>query len=138
MSRSDMLSDVLTRIRNAQKVGDPFVVAPSSNFVKDVLAVMKSEGYIKSFAEFLDTDDKSSKNGIIKLKIDLKYYEGEPVIEEVKRVSKPGKRVYSNIKDLKAKYGGLATIVLSTSKGVISDVDAKKMKVGGEVLFYVF
>jgi len=132
MALNDLISDVLTRVRNSQKAGHSYVVTPSSNAVKSVLDVMVREGYIKSYEEF------ELRTGINNLKIDLKYFEGEPVIKELKRVSKPGRRVYTSIKRLSRVFGGLGISVLSTPKGMLSDEEARLQQVGGEVVCTVF
>jgi len=132
MSRSDLLADVLTRIRNGQRASHEFVIAPSSKLVKSVLAVMLDEGYIKSYEEYTE------RAGVHMLKIDLKYHKGLPVIEEISKVSKPGRRFYSKIDDLQQMYGGLGVMIVSTSKGVISDANARRLGVGGEVLCKLF
>lgn len=132
MSKSDIVSDVLTRIRNAQRAGHAFVVTDSSKFVKSILSVMIREGYINEFQEF------ASDPHVSKLKISLKYHKNHPVIEEIKRVSKPGLRVYSSINKLKKVYGGLGVAIISTSKGVMSDTEARSIGLGGEVICQVF
>ncbi len=132
MSNVVLLSDVLTRVRNGQKAGHPFVVSSTSKFITSVLEVIKSGGYIKGYEEF------EERKGVKRVKIDLRYYKGLPVIQEMSMVSKPGRRVYSSIESLGKIYGGLGIFVLSTSKGVISDVEARSLKVGGEVLCQVF
>jgi len=132
MSMSDPLGDMLTRIRNGQRAGMSSIVSPASKLRANVLDVLQSEGYIRgySFAEL--------RNGISELTIELKYYEGEPVIREIQRVSRPGQRVYSKINDLGKVYDGLGVAILSTPKGVLSDHDARTQNVGGEVLCRVF
>lgn len=132
MALNDLISDVLTRVRNGQKAGHSYVVAPSSNAVKSVIDVMVREGYLKGYEEF------ELRAGINNLKIDLKYYEGEPVIKEVKRVSKPGRRVYASIKKLPKVFGGLGISVLSTPRGMLSDEEARTHQVGGEIVCTVF
>lgn len=132
MSKSDLLADVLTRIRNGQKANHAFVIAHSSKLVRNVLSVMLEEGYIEGFEEFTESA------GINMLKIDLKYYRGKPVIEELQKVSKPGRKVYSAISGLEKMYGGLGVVIVSTSKGVMSDAAARRMGIGGEVLCKVF
>ena len=132
MSRSDLLADVLTRIRNGQRARHAFVTAPSSNMVKGVLDVMLEEGYIASYEEF------NERVGVNMLKIDLKYHKGTPVIEEISKISKPGRRLYSKVSDMKQMYSGLGTIIVSTSKGIVSDATAKKLGVGGELLCKLF
>jgi len=132
MSRSDLLADVLTRIRNGQKANHAFVIAPSSKLVKNVLSVMLEEGYIGAFEEFVE------RPGVNMLKIDLKYYRGNSVIEELSKVSKSGRRVYSGIDKLQKMYGGLGVVIVSTSKGVMSDAEARKIGLGGEVICKIF
>lgn len=132
MSMSDPLGDMLTRIRNAQSRKLTSVITPASNLRANVLEVLVKEGYIRSY------ERKEAQPGISEIKIELKYHEGEPVIRRIKRVSKPGRRVYSKIKDLPRPYNGLGIAVLSTPRGVMSDVDAREANVGGEVLCQVF
>ena len=121
MSMSDTLGDMLTRIRNGQSTKMKMVDAPASRFRKNVLEVLKREGYIRNFFE-----------------IELKYFEGRPVISEIKRVSKPGRRVYSSIKNLQKTYNGLGISILSTPRGVLSDNEAREANVGGEILCTVY
>lgn len=133
MSCSDLLADVLTRIRNGQMARHAFVIAPSSNLIKAVMAVLKQEGYVRACAEF------EPRKGVKNLKIDLKYSaNGEPVITEIQRVSTPGRRKYSSIRALDRSYNGLGVQIVSTSKGVLSDNDARLANVGGEVLCRVY
>ena len=132
MSMSDPLGDMLTRIRNGQQARKSSVVAPASKLRANVLAVLEREGYIRGFEKF------NVRPGIDELRIDLKYFEGEPVIKEISRVSKPGRRVYSKIKDLPKVYQGLGISILSTPRGVMSDHEARSSNVGGEVLCKVF
>jgi small subunit ribosomal protein S8 len=131
MSVSDPLGDLLTRIRNAQHRRLPKVTSPASNLRTNVLEVLRKEGYIRGFMQ-------TEVEGFAELEIELKYHEGEPVIREIKRVSKPGRRVYSKIKDLHRPYNGLGIAVLSTPRGVMSDNEARAANVGGEVLCQVF
>lgn len=131
MSMNDLLSDMLTRIRNGQSARLASVNCRYSNLQSNVLEVLKKEGYI---ADFRRTEDAGHQG----LEIDLKYHEGAPVIQEIQRVSKPGRREYSAITDLKSFYNGLGTIILSTSKGVLADHEARQQNVGGEVLCSVF
>ena len=128
MSMSDTLGDMLTRIRNGQTTNKKIVDAPASRFRKNVLEVLKREGFIRNYEE------KVTKPGINFFEIELKYYNGKPVITEIKRVSKPGRRVYSSIKNLQKTYNGLGISILSTPRGVMSDNEAREAKVGGEVL----
>lgn len=132
MSMSDPLGDMLTRIRNGQTARKSIVSAPASRLRENVLEVLKREGYIRSFSS------AEVRPGISELKIELKYHEGAPVISEIHRVSTPGRRVYSGIKDLKRVYNGLGIAILSTPRGVLSDNEARVANVGGEVLCQVF
>lgn len=132
MTMSDPLGDMLTRIRNGQHAGKSAVAVPASKLRGNVLAVLEREGYIRGFSEV------QIRNGIKEFNVELKYDQGEPVIREISRVSKPGRRVYSNIKDLKRIYNGLGISVLTTPKGVMSDHEARQQNVGGEVLCQVF
>ncbi|MEM5517021.1 30S ribosomal protein S8 [Henriciella sp. AS95] len=131
MNISDPLGDLLTRIRNAQMRGMTKVVSPSSKLRIRVLDVLQSEGYIRGYTEV-------EKDGHNNVEIELKYYDGAPVISEIRRVSKPGRRVYSSVNDLPLVRNGLGISILSTSKGVISDAVARNENVGGEVLCRVF
>ena len=132
MSMNDPLGDMLTRIRNAQMRGRSTVRTPASKLRAWVLDVLKDEGYIRGYEKATDAA------GHPELEISLKYYEGTPVIRELKRVSKPGRRVYSKIKDLPRVYSGLGISILSTPQGVMSDNEARAANVGGEVLCRVF
>lgn len=132
MTMSDPLGDMLTRIRNAQQRGKTKVLAPASKFHATVLETLKREGYIRSFRLV------PTRPGMESLEIELKYHEGAPVIREIARVSKPGRRVYSKIKDLRRIYSGLGIAILSTPRGVMSDAEARAANVGGEVLCRVF
>ena len=132
MSMSDTLGDMLTRIRNGQTTNKKVVDAPASRFRKNVLEVLKREGFIRNFEE------KEMKPGINFFEIELKYYNGKPVISEIKRVSKPGRRVYSRALSIPKIQNGLGLAILSTSKGVMSDVEARKNNLGGEIICRVF
>ena len=132
MSMSDTLGDMLTSIRNGQTTNKKVVDAPASRFRKNVLEVLKREGFIRNFEE------KEMKPGINFFEIELKYYNGKPVITEIKRVSKPGRRVYSSIKNLQKTYSGLGISILSTPRGVMSDNEAREANVGGEVLCTIY
>jgi small subunit ribosomal protein S8 len=132
MSMSDPLGDMLTRIRNAQRSRHANCVAPASALRANVLDVLKREGFIRGFAS------EELRPGIRQLRIELKYNEGEPVIKEINRISRPGRRVYSKIKELPRIYGGLGISILSTPRGVMSDAEARAANVGGEVLCRVF
>ena len=129
---SDTLGDMLTRIRNGQTTNKKVVDAPASRFRKNVLEVLKREGFIRNFEE------KEMRPGINFFEIELKYYNGKPVITEIKRVSKPGRRVYSSIKNLQKTYNGLGISILSTPRGVMSDNEAREANVGGEILCTVY
>ena len=132
MTMSDPLGDMLTRIRNGQRAGDNAVNAPGSRLRANVLDVLKREGYIRDFSS------KELRPGLSELVIELKYADGAPVIREISRISKPGRRVYSKIKDLPRIYNGLGISILSTPRGVLSDQEARAANVGGEVLCRVF
>ena len=132
MAINDPVGDMLTRIRNAQNRKLATVVTPASNLRANVLEVLQKEGYIRGF------ERHEVSPGLAEIKIELKYHEGEPVIRTIKRVSKPGRRVYSKIKDLPRPFNGLGLAVLSTPRGVMSDNEAREANVGGEVLCQVF
>ncbi len=132
MSMSDPLGDMLTRIRNGQRARKESVLAPASKLRSNVLEVFKREGFIRGFTQH------EVRPGVNEIKIELKYHEGEPVIRELRRVSKPGRRIYSGIKDLPRVYNGLGISILSTPRGVLSDAEARAANVGGEVLCRVF
>ncbi|MCE3232118.1 MAG: rpsH [Rickettsiaceae bacterium] len=128
---TDPLADMLTRIRNGQQAKLFAVDSPCSTLRESVLEVLKREGYIKDFKKVVDGKKAS-------LKIELKYLDGEAVIKEIGRISKPGRRVYSKLADLKKVYNGLGVLIISTPKGVLSDYEARQQNVGGEELCYVF
>ena len=132
MSMSDPLGDMLTRIRNAQRARHAMCVAPGSRLRANVLDVLRREGFIRGFST------EALRPGVSQLRIELKYNEGEPVIKEIHRISKPGRRVYSRIKELPRVYAGLGVSILSTPRGVLSDAEARAANVGGEVLCRVF
>ena len=132
MSLSDPLGDLLTRIRNGQHANMTVVESPASKLRASVLEVLKREGYIRGYSA------EELRPGVAQLRIELKYAEGEPVIKEIHRVSKPGRRVYSKIKELQRVYAGLGISILSTPAGVMSDAEARAANVGGEVLCRVF
>ena len=132
MSTSDPLGDMLTRIRNGQRARQAIVASPASKIRANVLEVLKREGYIRGFSR------EDVRPGVRELRIELKYVDGEPVIREIARVSKPGRRIYSRIADLPRSYNGLGISILSTPRGVMSDNEARAAKVGGEVLCRVF
>ena len=128
MSMSDPLADMLTRIRNGQMARLLEVTSPASKLRANVLNVLKDEGYIRDFEQL------EVEVGKPELKIQLKYYDGKPVIKNIERVSCPGRRVYSGIKELPNVSSGLGIVILSTPQGVISDSRARELKVGGEIL----
>jgi len=131
MAISDPLGDMLTRIRNAQMRGMDKVVTPASKLRARVLEVLQGEGFIRGYAEI-------EKDGHKHIEIELKYFDGSPVISEIRRVSKPGRRVYSSKSDIPLVRNGLGISILSTSKGVMSDNTARNENVGGEILCRVF
>jgi small subunit ribosomal protein S8 len=132
MAVSDPLGDMLTRIRNAQRARHSTCMAPASKLRANVLDVLRREGFIRGFTA------EELRPGVSQLRIELKYNEGEPVIKEISRISKPGRRVYSKIKELPRVYAGLGVSILSTPRGVMSDAEARAANVGGEVLCRVF
>ncbi len=132
MSFSDPLGDMLARIRNAQMRGRSTVNAPASKLRAWVLDVLVKEGYIRDY-KTVDAD-----SGHREIEISLKYFDGDPVIKELKRVSKPGRRVYAGAKELPRVRQGLGVAIVSTAQGVMSDADARRRNVGGEVLCTVF
>ncbi|MCX5616723.1 30S ribosomal protein S8 [Bombella sp. TMW 2.2559] len=132
MSMSDPLGDMLTRVRNAQRARHAACVAPASKLRASVLEALKREGYIRGYTT------EEVRKGISQFRIELKYADGQPVIREIHRVSRPGRRVYSKIKELPRVYAGLGVSILSTPRGVLSDVEARAANVGGEVLCRVF
>lgn len=132
MSMTDPLGDLLTRIRNGQQARKPVVDSPASRIRANVLEVLQREGYIRGYSR------AEVRPGVAGLKIELKYVDGEPVIKEITRVSKPGRRIYSKIADLPRVYNGLGIAILSTPRGVMSDNEARAANVGGEVLCRVF
>ena len=129
---TDPIGDMLTRIRNGQRAKMAQVISPASKLRARLLDVLQREGYIRGYTKF------EMDSGKPELQIELKYHEGEPVIREISRVSKPGRRVYSSIKDLPTIYNGLGISILSTPQGVMSDSEARLANVGGEVLCRVF
>ena len=128
MPANDPIGDMIARIKNAAERRRSKVVTPASTLRQRVLDVLQSEGYIRGYSRTV------SEAGFAQFEIELKYYDGEPVIAEISRVSKPGRRVYSSISDLKPVKNGLGISILSTSKGVMSDAAARDQNVGGEVL----
>jgi len=132
MTFVDPIGDMLTRIRNGQMRYLNKISIPFSNFRSKILDVLKKEGYIINFIVDKDKDNKKS------ILVDLKYYEGRPVIREIKRVSKPGRRVYSSATSIPRVHSGLGLAILSTSKGVMSDSEAIKNNLGGEIICRIF
>ena len=132
MSINDPIGDMLTRIRNAQGRGKSKVTSPASAQRRRVLDVLQSEGYIRGYSTV------EYGNGTSEFEIELKYFDGLPVIREIERVSKPGRRVYASVKNLPRVADGLGVSILSTPKGVMSDAEARDQNVGGEVLCRVF
>ena len=131
MLMNDPIGDMLTRIRNAQMRKRPTVTTPASSMRARVLDVLQSEGYIRGYAE-------TELNGKTEFQIELKYFDGQPVIREIERVSKPGRRVYSSVRSIPRVADGLGVSILSTPKGVMADHEARNQNVGGEVLCRVF
>jgi small subunit ribosomal protein S8 len=129
---NDPIGDMLTRIRNAQLRGKSSVKTPASKLRAWVLDVLQSEGYIRGY------EAGTGENGHPELEISLKYFDGIPVIKELKRVSKPGRRVYSGVSDIPSVRQGLGVAIVSTPKGVMSDAQARAANVGGEVLCTIF
>lgn len=132
MTMTDPLGDMLTRIRNAQMRNKSKVTTRASNLGARVLDVLEEEGYIRGYSR-IDYD-----NGKAELEVELKYYDGHPVIKEIRRISKPGRRVYSSVKNLPTIENGLGVSILSTPKGVMSDSKARAQNVGGEILCSIF
>ena len=131
MAMNDPLSDLLTRIRNGQQARKDSVLTPASKLRSHVLDVLQREGYIRGYSEELLAGQKG-------LRIELRYFEGQPAIQHLARVSKPGRRVYSGSKDLPRIRNGLGVVIVSTPRGVLSDAEAREHNVGGEVLAEVF
>ena len=132
MTLTDPIGDMFSRIRNGQMRSLDSVNIPSSNFRRSILEILRSEGFIKDF--YIE----KSENNKINLKINLKYYEGNPVIKEIKRISKPGRRVYSRATSIPRVMNGLGLAILSTPKGVMSDTEARKNNLGGEIICRIF
>jgi small subunit ribosomal protein S8 len=132
MTFVDPIGDMISRIRNAQMRLLNNVKIPSSKFREKILAILKKEGYISDYKLLSDTKYKNS------LSVDLKYHNGLPVIKEIKRVSKPGRRIFSSAQSLPKINNGLGIAIVSTPKGVMTDVEARKHKLGGEIICKVF
>ena len=131
MATNDPISDLITRIRNAQLRSKSKVTSPGSKMRASVLDVLKSEGYIRGYAVV-------EREGRSEIEIELKYFDGEPVIREIERISKPGRRVYTSVKNLPRINNGLGVAIVSTPKGVMADHAARDANVGGEILCTVF
>jgi small subunit ribosomal protein S8 len=131
MSMNDPLGDLLSRIRNAQMRNKSKVLSPNSRLRENVLGVLKNEGYIRGYAVV-------EREGRSEIEIELKYFDGESVIREIERISKPGRRVYTSVKNLPRINNGLGVAIVSTPKGVMADHDARDANVGGEILCTVF
>lgn len=132
MSFSDPVGDMLTRIRNGQMRKKGSIKSPSSKLRIWVLDVLKEDGYIRGYTQI------DNEKGFKELEIKLKYFSGDPAIRELKRISKPGRRVYSSVKNLPYVRQGLGVAIVSTAKGVMSDAKAREQNVGGEILCTVF
>ena len=132
MAMTDPIGDMITRIRNAQQRAKSKVSTPASKLRERVLEVLKTEGYIRGYATVAHSDGRSE------IEIELKYFDGAPVIREIARVSKPGRRVYASVRALPRVNNGLGVSILSTPKGVMADHDARDANVGGELLCTVF
>jgi small subunit ribosomal protein S8 len=128
---NDPIGDLLARIRNAQMRNRGKVSSPNSRLRERVLDVLKTEGYIRGYAVV-------EREGRSEIEIELKYFDGEPVIREIERISKPGRRVYTSVKNLPRINNGLGVAIVSTPKGVMADHEARDANVGGEILFTVF
>ena len=131
MAMTDPLGDMLTRIRNGQQARKDSILTPASKLRAHVLDVLQREGYIRGYSE----EQLAGQKG---LRIELKYFEGQPAIQHLARVSKPGRRVYSGSQELPRIRNGLGTVIVSTPRGVLSDAEAREQNVGGEVLAEVF
>src|SRR6201986_2977501 len=132
MSTHDPISDLITRIRTAQMRAKPKVSTPGSKMRANVLEVLKSEGYIRGYTSVEHASGRSE------LEIELKYFDGAPVIREISRISKPARRVYTSVRNLPRINNGLGVAIVSTPKGVMADHEARDANVGGEILFTVF
>jgi small subunit ribosomal protein S8 len=131
MTMTDPIGDMLTRIRNAQMRKKAKVSTPGSKIRQRVLDVLQSEGYIRGYSTI-------EQDGRTEFEIELKYYDGEPVIREIERVSKPGRRVYSSVRSIPRVSNGLGVAIVSTPQGVMSDAEARDKNLGGEVLCTIF
>jgi small subunit ribosomal protein S8 len=132
MTLNDPIGDMFTRIRNGQMRSIKTINLPASNFIQNILDILKNEGFIVNY--YIEKMENNKKN----LKVELKYYEGMPVIKEIRRVSKPGRRVYSRATSIPKVMNGLGLAILSTPRGVMSDNEARKNNIGGEIICRVF
>jgi small subunit ribosomal protein S8 len=132
MSITDPIADMIARIRNAHMRNKATVTMPASRMRERILQVLADEGYIRGFKRI------DLGGGKADIEVELKYFDGKPVIREIRRVSKPGRRVYTSVQDMLLVYNGLGIAILSTSRGVVSDAQAREMNVGGEVICTVF
>ena len=132
MTLTDPIGDMFSRIRNGQMRSLHSIDVPSSNFRRNILEILKNEGFIKDY--YIE----KSENNKINLKVNLKYYEGNPVIKEIKRISKPGRRVYSRATSIPRVMNGLGLAIISTPKGVMTDTEARKNNIGGEIICRIF
>ena len=132
MTMSDPLSDMIARIRNGQNAQKSIVACPASKFHANVLDVLQREGFIRGYKQ------EKQENGVPLFQIELKYDQGQPMIKEISRVSKPGRRIYRKVKELPRHYNGLGISIVSTPRGVLSDHEARDQNVGGEILCQVF
>ncbi len=132
MSLSDPLGDMITRIRNGLQAGNAIVQVPASKLRKSIVELLISEGFLNG------VEVKEVRAGVKMLEINLKYFDGQPGIKEIKRVSKPGRRIYSSKEKIPKHYNGLGVAILSTSKGLMTDHQARVENIGGEILFTVF
>lgn len=132
MAMSDPLGDMLARIKNGQRAQKSVISCPASGLRENVLEVLKREGYIRGYKQ------EKTERGLPELLIELKYDQGQPVIREITRISKPGRRIYRKVAELPRYYNGLGISIVSTPRGVLSDQEARAQNVGGEVLCQVF
>ena len=132
MSFTDPIGDMIVRIKNAQMRSHKSVQLPSSNFKAKIAEVLKTEGYIIDYS--IDSSEKNKNS----LKINLKYHSGNPVINTIERISKPGRRIFSSAESLPKINNGLGIAIVSTPKGVMTDIDARKQNIGGEIICKVF
>lgn len=138
MSLNDPVSDLLSRLRNGQKARKTFITLPSSKFRNSILSALERAGYIAEVNDGNAEKSASNNNGQPQVKVTLRYFNGEPVIKQIDRVSSPGRRVYRAVSDIGKFYNGLGVYILSTPKGVMTDHEARAAHVGGEVLCQVF